>query len=270
MQRSDGGTQSGAQIPRPTAVEDENDPFNLEVSAGLVRYHEWLMQRIAGSISGRTLEVGAGIGTLSAKVEPLCTELVLVEPAVSLCRHLEARFADVPKVRPCLGTLDQAVLDYPDEFDSGFDTIVSFNVLEHIEDDVGVLRMAATLLHPGGHVVLFVPSLPSLYGSIDAEVDHYRRYTKTTLSDAVRSAGLTLQRIEYFDFLGIVPWFISSRILRRTPSGSGIRTYDRLVVPMCRAFDRLVGPPLGKSLIAVAGPLDEIGHHDRASDVRRT
>ena len=143
--------------------------------------------------------------------------------------------------------------DYPDQFEPGFDTIVSFNVLEHIEDDVGTLRTAATLLRPGAHLVLFVPSLPFLYGTVDAEINHYRRYTKTTLSEAVRSAGLTLQRIEYFDFLGIVPWFISSRVLRRTPSDSGIRSYDRFVVPVCRAFDRLVGPPLGKSLIAVAG-----------------
>ena len=99
--------------------------------------------------------------------------------------------------------------DDPDRFAPGFDTIVSFNVLEHIEDDVGTLRTAATLLRPGAHLVLFVPSLPFLYGTIDAQVDHHRRYTKTTLSEAVRSAGLKLERIEYFDFLGMVPWFLS-------------------------------------------------------------
>ena len=254
MRRSDGGTRSGEQLPTLTSFEDEYDPLSLEVSVGLVRYYEWLLHRISSSISGRTLEVGAGIGTLSARVEPFCTELVLVEPAVNLCRHLEERFADVPSVSTCLGTLEQAVAAYPNQFEPGFDTIVSFNVLEHIEDDVGTLQVAASLLRPGAHIVLFVPSLPFLYGAIDAEVNHYRRYTKKTLSDAVRSAGLTLQHLEYFDFLGIVPWFIAGRVLRRSPSGSGIRSYDRFVTPVCRAFDRLVGPPLGKSLIAVAGP----------------
>ena len=264
MQTSDGGTTSGEQLPTPSTVEDEYDPSTLEVSVGLVRYYEWLLDRISDSIGGRTLEVGAGIGTLSARVEPLCTDLVLVEPAANLCRYLENRFADVPNVSTCLGTLDQAVVGYPDQFASGFDTIVSFNVLEHIEDDVGTLRTAATLLRPGAHLVLFVPSLPFLYGAVDAEINHYRRYTRTTLSETVRSAGLTLQRIEYFDFLGIFSWFISSRVLRRPPSESGIRSYDRFVVPVCRAFDRLVGPPLGKSLIAVAGPPGENGRNDRA------
>ena len=192
MRRPDGGTTSGKQIPTPPTVDDEYDASTLEVSEGLVRYYGWLLDRISDSISGRTLEVGAGIGTLSARVEPLCTDMVLVEPAANLCRHLEERFADVPNVTPCNGTLEQAVADYPDQFEPGFDTIVSFNVLEHIEDDVGTLRTAATLLRPGAHVVLFVPSLPFLYGAVDAEINHHRRYTKTTLSEAVRSAGLTL------------------------------------------------------------------------------
>jgi SAM-dependent methyltransferase len=221
---------------------------------GLTGYYEWLLSRIAGSIRGRTLEIGAGIGTLSAEIEPLCTELVLVEPAVNLYRRLDERFADAPRVSTCNATLEQAAADDPDRFSPGFDTIVSINVLEHIEDDIGTLRTASTLLRPGASLVLFVPSLPFLYGTIDAAVDHYRRYTKASLSKALSSAGLRPRRIEYFDLLGIVPWFIAGRILRRTPSGSGLRNYDRFVTPVCRAFDRLVGPPLGKSLIAVAEP----------------
>ena len=157
------------------------------------------------------------------------------------------------KVHVCLGTLDHAVVAYPDRFQQRFDTIVAFNVLEHIEDDVGMLKTAATLLRPGGSVVLFVPSLPILYGTNDALVNHYRRYTKSTLGTALRSAGLAMERLEYFDLFGIVPWFIAGRVLRRSPSHSGIDTYDRVVTPVSRALDRVLGPPLGKSLIAVAG-----------------
>ncbi len=185
---------------------------------GLVRYYEWLMSRITDAIGGRTLEIGAGIGTLSARVEPLCSDLVLVEPAANLYGYLETQFADLPNVSLCLGTLEQAKEDYPGRFEPGFDTIVSFNVLEHIEDDVAMLRTAATVLRAGGHVVLFVPSLPFLYGTIDAQVGHHRRYTKTTLSEAVHSAGLTLQRIEYFDLLGIVVVHLRSRL---TPDAVG-------------------------------------------------
>ena len=261
--------RGGKRPPTSTTVEDAYDATTLEGSEALVRYYEWLLHRISDSIRGRTVEVGAGIGTMSSRIEPLCTELVLVEPAANLCRHLDERFAQVPNVSTCIGTLEQVVADDPDRFAPGFDTIVSFNVLEHIEDDVGTLRTAATLLRPGARLVLFVPSLPFLYGTMDAQVDHQRRYTKTTLSEAVRSAGLKLERIEYFDFLGMVPWFLLGRVLRHTTSGGGIPGYDRFAVPVCRAFDRLIGPPLGKNLIAVAGPLRDDGHHDRRSRAGR-
>lgn len=230
----------------------EYDPSTLEVSVGLVRYYDWLLHRVSDSIRGRTLEIGAGIGTLSVQIEPLCTELVLVEPAPTLFHRLDERFAEASHVTTCLGTLEQAMADGPAEFEPGFDTIASFNVLEHILDDVGVLRTASTVLRPRGRLVLFVPSLPFLHGTIDDEVNHHRRYTKATLSETVQAAGLRVERIEYFDFLGIVPWFIAGRILRRTPSAGGLRGYDRFVTPVCRAVDRMIGPPLGKSLIAIA------------------
>jgi len=246
---------NGERSATPTSVEDAYDALTLEASEALVRYYVWLLQRISGSIRGRTVEVGAGIGTMSAWIAPLCSELVLVEPAANLCRRLEERFADTPNVSTYAGSLEQGLTDNPDQFTPGFDTVVAFNVLEHIEDDVGTLRTAGTLLRPQAHLVLFVPSLPFLYGTMDAQVDHLRRYTKTTLSEAVRSAGLNLERIEYFDFLGMVPWFLAGRVLRRSASGGdGLRRYDRFAVPISRSFDRLIGPPLGKNLIAVAGP----------------
>jgi hypothetical protein len=48
------------------------------------------------------------------------------------------------------------------------------------------------------------------------------------------------------------PWFIVGRVLKRTTTGAGAGWYDRLVVPVCKAVDRLIGPPRGKNLVAVA------------------
>jgi SAM-dependent methyltransferase len=235
-------------------VNGSYDAQTLEASEDFVKYYEWLLRRIGGEIRGRTLEVGSGTGTMSDRIEHLCSQLVLVEPAANLCAILEDRFADHERVVVRHGTLESAVDGDPDLFDAKFDTVVSFNVLEHIEDDVATLQTVRRLLRPDGRLVLFVPSLPFLYGSLDEQVDHLRRYTKRSLGAAVTSAGLDLDRIEYFDFLGMMPWLVVGRVLRRTTSGGGVRMYDRIVVPVCRAFDRVIGPPLGKNLIAVAHP----------------
>jgi SAM-dependent methyltransferase len=230
------------------------DAQTLEASEDFVKYYQWLLARIATDIRGRTLEVGSGTGTMSGRIDHLCSELVLVEPAPNLCSILEDRFAGHDHVTVRQGSLESVVDSDPGQFYGSFDTVVSFNVLEHIEDDVGTLRAARQLLRADGRVVLFVPSLPFLYGTVDAQVDHLRRYTRRTLGAAIESAGLELERIEYFDFLGMVPWFLVGRVLRRTTSGGGVRGYDRVVVPVCRMVDRLIGPPLGKNLIAVARP----------------
>ena len=70
-----------------TPVEDAMTPPRCR-RRKLGPVYEWVLQRVSDSIRGRTVEVGAGIGTMSARIEPLCTELVLVEPAPNLCHQL--------------------------------------------------------------------------------------------------------------------------------------------------------------------------------------
>ena len=189
-------------------VNGSYDAQTLEASEDFVKYYEWLLRRIGGEIRGRTLEVGSGTGTMSDRIEHLCSELVLVEPAANLCAILEDRFTGHERVVVRQGTLESVVDGEPDLFDSKFDTVVSFNVLEHIEDDVATLRSARNLLRPGGRLVLFVPSLPFLYGSVDAQVDHIRRYTRRSLRAAIASAG---------------PGTRSHRILRLPGNGALVR-----------------------------------------------
>jgi SAM-dependent methyltransferase len=228
------------------------DAQTLEATEDFVNYNGWVIDKVADAVRGRTLEFGAGSGTMSALLEPHCSELVLIEPAPNLADALETRFADKPHVSTHSGLLEHVVSAHEADFVGSFDTVISFNVLEHIDDHVATLQLARSLLRPQGRVVLFVPALPVLYGTIDAQVDHIRRYTKRSLRDAIGAAGMTVERIEYLDFLGMVPWFLVGRVLRKTTEGGGVRGYDRFVIPICRTFDRIIGPPVGKNLIAVA------------------
>jgi SAM-dependent methyltransferase len=70
------------------------------------------------------------------------------------------------------------------------DSVVAINVLEHLEEDVCVLKAMGATVVPGGKLVLLVPSYPSLYGEFDRAVGHVRRYTPRTLRQAVEAAGL--------------------------------------------------------------------------------
>src|SRR5690242_21573413 len=48
-----------------------------------------------------------------------------------------------------------------------FDTVASINMLEHVKDDAKALAHMHRLLQSGGHLLLFVPALPPLFGALD-------------------------------------------------------------------------------------------------------
>ena len=58
------------------------------------------------------------------------------------------------------------------------DSCVCLNVLEHIEDDRRALENMASVLTPSGVIVLLVPASNALYGPIDRNLGHFRRYTR--------------------------------------------------------------------------------------------
>ena len=215
----------------------------LEEAANFTR---WVGEEIRPFVRGRALEVGCGTGTYTALLARWCGEVVAVDLDPVFAKAARERFAGEPRVRVIEG--DARLLP---ELGS-FDTIVMLDVLEHIEDDTGTLRLLGERLSDGGRLVLKVPALPALYGTLDEAIGHHRRYSRRTLSQAAERAGLTLVECRSFNLAAAPGWWMNGKLLRRThPPEAQVRLYDRLV-PVFRAVDRLTGPPLGASLIAAA------------------
>ncbi len=79
-----------------------------------------------------------------------------------------------------------------------YDGIVLFDVIEHIDDDLGFLESAIHHLKPGGFLVINVPALQSLYSSYDKAAGHVRRYSAEELIALVKSAGLKVEQWTYW------------------------------------------------------------------------
>ncbi len=147
----------------------------------------------------------------------------------------------------------------------GYTLLSLFDVLEHIDDDLGTLRHLFDVLEPGGVLVLTVPAHPFLFGEMDAIAHHRRRYRRAELGDKLRAAGFEIRRLAHF-MAPLVPlvtlrWLVRALPGRRsamerrqaelgvTPVLNGLmRTVLRLERPLVRAG--LL--PFGSSLIAVA------------------
>ena len=102
-------------------------------------------------------------------------------------------------------------------------------------------------------MVVVVPSLPRLYGSVDALTGHCRRYTKKELVAVAHAAGLEVSSIKYFNPLAIIPYWIMYRLVKVRSVGSGqLGLYDRIMVPLSyRLIDIGKGRIFGNNLIAV-------------------
>jgi SAM-dependent methyltransferase len=145
-------------------------------------------------------------------------------------------------------------------------TLVSlFDVLEHIDDDIGTLRHLVEVLEPGGILVLTVPAHPFLFDEMDAIAHHRRRYTRRELGDKLRAAGFWVRRVAHFmaPLVPLVALRWALRVLGGRRSVAERRKAELSVTPVLngvmRTLLRLERPlvrsgvlPFGTSLIAVA------------------
>jgi glycosyltransferase involved in cell wall biosynthesis len=226
--------------------EDDGAKTLLRMSV-LRRYSRFLWEMIAPHVGRRVLEIGSGQGLMTTYLAAR-EKLVATDIDPDYIALLRRQFAGRPNVE--ILPLDLARLAENGLPPESFDTLVCTNVLEHVEDDRAALRGMRRLVAPDGRVVLIVPALRALYGSIDQAIGHHRRYTREEITSKLAEAGLTVEHVSYFNVLGVAGWYLNARLLRRrSVPGFQARLNDRLV-PLLR-LERHLHLPFGMSLLAV-------------------
>lgn len=223
---------------------------SLEDTSGAnqVRYRAYQRELIEPYLGPSVLEVGAGLGEFASQLRGL-TRHVVTDVDADAVAAMADRFADRPEVEARRFDLAEGAIDIGTPVSS----VIAINVLEHIEDDRGALKALASMVEPGGRIVLWVPGYQQLYGDFDRAVGHFRRYTPDTLRAAIEGAGLRAELAKPLNFLGGIAWWLT---VRRggvgAPNPRLVRIYDRFVVPVTRAVERRVTPPFGQSVLGVA------------------
>lgn len=234
--------------------EGQYDGRDLEVLAGLPRYYNWIFQTFYPYINGAGIEFGPGIGTNSALMLSRLSNLALVEPSPRLAQKLRLRFADDTRVQVYETDVENFISSGPH---CQYDTIILVNVLEHIQDDFAVVQAFYRMLRPRGHLLLFVPAMPSLFSRIDEYYGHKRRYTALQLTQLARNAGFEVPLVHYFDLLGVLPWYLLNTLggnIHFNPFLTGL--YDAVGVPLTRWIEAVVRPPFGKNICMAARKSD--------------
>jgi SAM-dependent methyltransferase len=224
--------------------------WDLETLARAKRLTCWMFDQFAWAAKGSCAEVGAGIGTFSARLLAAGVEtLLLIEPAGACADVLVERFGGEPRVRIAREALPEAtsLLAEP----SAFDFVLCQNVLEHVPDDARAVEVMASALCRGGRLTLLVPAGPRLFGPLDRVYGHERRYTRDSLRAVVERAGLKVTDLYPFNLLGIVGWWAKNRTRAVSIGSRSLAIYDASLTVWRPLEDRLP-LPWGLSLIAHA------------------
>ena len=220
----------------------------LQKMKKLRRYNQWIFSIFRPFLGRRVLEIGSGIGNITKFL--LDRDLVIatdVEPQYLVL--LKNTFEKYKKF--LIEPLDISGTEIERYRPYHIDSVICFNVLEHIEQDEKALKNIFHLLEPKGRLLLLVPSHPWLYGRLDQHLGHHRRYGKKELKDKLETIGFKVIFLRHFNRIGILGWFLNSKILRRKRLPSfQLRIYN-LLVPLFK-LEEFLPLPFGTSLLIVA------------------
>ena len=77
----------------------------------------------------------------------------------------------------------------------------------------------------------------------DIATGHVRRYTKKTMRAALTEAGLTVEKLHYANALGLIGYFMATKVFRLMPKeGPMVKVYDTLVLPVTKAAEQARPP----------------------------
>ncbi len=221
----------------------------LHQLAELDRYNHWIFEQIAPALGRRIIEIGSGTGNITHFLRTDGRQVVATDVVPAYRRELQSIFIDHSNVS--VGKFDLTAPAPAEYLADPFDTVVCLNVLEHVEDDLFALDQMRNVLADDGSLALLVPAHRILFGEFDRAVGHFRRYERGELAEKLKRSGFRVVDMKFFSMLATLPWLLNGRLLKRDYLPAGQANLANKLVPLLK-LERLIGPPFGLSLIAIA------------------
>jgi len=135
------------------------------------------------------IDFGSGSGVIARHLVDLGFKVLAADisvPALAACRQRGLNTLDLNNDWPAPAIAD---------------CVLACDVLEHVEDDLGLLRKLKLTLRPAGLLIAAVPAYDFLWSGEDYISNHVRRYTRSLLQRRVHKAGFFIERSSYFNTL---------------------------------------------------------------------
>lgn len=233
-------------------VDNKNTSYTgdeaLNLMSEALNYNDFLFSLIEKILRTKTnnkvLDFGAGLG-IFAKMLKKDTFNTIVD-----CVEIDEVYSENLRKDGFVVYNDITIINDKEQYD----LIYSFNVLEHIENDVEILENLQQLLTTNGKLILYVPAYQILYSNFDKKLGHKRRYSKKDLVKKIKNAGFEIIKVEYADMLG----FLSAAIFKILVNSDKLnkktlKFYDKYIFPISSFLDKIGFKYLfGKNILLIA------------------
>ena len=218
------------------------DGFELDHFDSAYNFRKYQISLIKNYLSGKLLEVGPGKGGLTFFYSQFVKKPTLIEPEKKLYKLLKKKFNKKDFViRNC--TINK--------IQKKFDTIMYFDVLEHIKNDLGEIKTASKKLKKNRYLIFSVPAYQSFYSSFDKSVGHYKRYNKKDFIKISKKTGLKIDKMIYYDSIGFFLLVLNRIFSLKQTNLKNKLFFWNLLIPLSRIIDFFTFNKFGKSLLCV-------------------
>jgi len=218
------------------------DGFELDTFDAAKKFRNYQIYYLKSYIKDPFLEVGAGKGGLTNLYEKFTKDITLLELDNKLFQILKKKFKK-KKIKIKNQTIDKIKFKYQ--------TIIYFDVLEHIKDDLKEVKVASKKLKKSGNLIFNVPAHQLFYNEFDKAVGHFKRYNKKDFQDIEKKTDLKIEKLIYYDSIGLL-FLILNKIFRLKKTNLKNKIYFwNILIPLSKIIDKLTFNKFGKSLLCV-------------------
>jgi len=205
---------------------------------------KYIILQIKDYLKDNILEVGAGYGSFTKSYINNFKDILLLDSDKNNIKSLIKKFNENKNIK----VLKSEVRDLK----QNFNTIIYFNVLEHIEADILEIENSIQKLNIGGHLIILVPAHQKLYGKLDRAVGHYRRYNINFFKKNIFKNAQIVE-LKYLDIFGYFLYFLNKFFFKEEtfPTKLKIFIWDKIFTPFTIVVDFLFRYKFGKNILCI-------------------
>ena len=205
---------------------------------------KYIVLQIRNFMKDQILEVGAGCGSFTKSYMKKFKSITLTDLDNNSVKLLKKNFSKNENIK----ILSQTTR----EIQERFNTIIYFNVLEHVKDDISEINSALEKLNSGGYLIILVPAHQKIYSKLDKAVGHYKRYDIDFFHNN-KFKNSKIVRLRFLDFFGYFLYHFNKIFFKEEvfPSNFKIFVWDKIFTPFTVIMDFLTRYKFGKNILCI-------------------